>query len=71
MTARVGGVEARPGADLDLAQELILIRRFEEAMASLAESAETADDSGVAQRQAHHEFERTWRIATNMRGHLR
>jgi hypothetical protein len=69
--ARLGGVEAPRGADLDLAQELILIRRFEEAIASLAETAETAAAAGVAQRQAHHEFERTWRIATNMRGHLR
>jgi hypothetical protein len=54
--------------ELDPDQELILIRRFEDAVASLVREGGAM---GVAHLRAHQEFERTWRIATNMRGHMR
>jgi hypothetical protein len=54
--------------ELDLDQELILIRRFHDAVATLTEESRSP---GTAQSRAHQEFERSWRIATNMRGSIR
>jgi hypothetical protein len=54
--------------ELDVDQELILIRRFEDAMASFVDERAGVDP---ALRLAHQEFERSARIATNMRGHIR
>ena len=59
-----GASRASPSRrELDLDQELILIRRFEDAVASLSERhGVTARTPGVRA---------TSRIATNMRGHIR
>jgi hypothetical protein len=46
---------------LDREQELILVRRFQDAVASLS----------VVSRTTRHEQERASRIAINMRGHIR
>jgi hypothetical protein len=46
---------------MDREQEQILVRRFEDAVASLS----------VVSRTARHEQERASRIAINMRGHIR
>jgi TPP-dependent pyruvate/acetoin dehydrogenase alpha subunit len=59
---------AETAAVLDVDQELILIRRFEDAMASLAQEGK---DGAVAALFSRQEFERSSRIATNMRGHIR
>jgi hypothetical protein len=61
---------AEPTLELDLDQELILLRRFEDAVASLVHG-NRGSLVGADSIQAHQEFERTWRIATNMRGHIR
>jgi hypothetical protein len=61
-------VQAEPVVDLDRDQELILIRRFADAVAA---AAETHDGPDAAPGSTHHERERAWRLALNMRGHLR
>jgi hypothetical protein len=54
--------------ELDLDQELILIRRFQDAVAALTEESRSP---GTEQSRAQQEFERSWRMATNMRGRIR
>ena len=61
------GAGAAP-AGLDRDQTRLLQRRFHAAVAALAA---TTSGPGAAGRAARHELERDWRIATNMRGHMR